>query len=272
MSSHPGGKVVEASAGSRRQDPGIPKGPLARLLNRVVEGRAGDRQPLLGAFEGRLELGVARQGGRKIRMLTERFGGLLGVLAQGFKRASFSSEAGVGSASIAHSAAQTPYPVREGIVALLEPFIDTVLVCTTTALVIVVTGTWDDPEAGEGIAMTATAFATVFPWFPKLLTVVAVLFAFSTMISWSYYGERCWVYLFGEKTSMVYKVMFLGFIVFGSVLKLGSVIDFSDLMILGMAFPNILGVVLLSGKVKTALDDYMKRLADGDFRQEPQEF
>lgn len=193
-------------------------------------------------------------------------GGFVGTLIQGFRRAGFSNEAGVGSAAIAHSAARTEEPVREGMVALLEPFIDTVLVCSTTALVIVVTGTWNDPEAGTGIAMTATAFSTVFPWFPKILTVVAVLFAFSTMISWSYYGERSWKYLFGERSILAYQVVFLAFTFGGVVFRSATVVlDFGDLMILGMAFPNIAGVVLLAPIVKAELDRYLSRLAAGEF-------
>ncbi len=195
-------------------------------------------------------------------------GGFVGTLIQGFRRAGFSNEAGVGSAAIAHSAARTEEPIREGMVALLEPFIDTVLVCTTTALVIVVTGTWNDPEAGSGIAMTASAFATVFPWFPKLLTVVAVLFAFSTMISWSYYGERSWKHLFGEHSILAYQVVFLAFTFAGVVFRNATVVlDFGDLMILGMAFPNIAGVVLLSPIVKADLDHYLARLSAGEFRR-----
>jgi len=193
-------------------------------------------------------------------------GGFVGTLIQGFRRAGFSNEAGVGSAAIAHSAARTEEPIREGMVALLEPFIDTVLVCTTTALVIVVTGTWNDPDAGSGIAMTATAFATVFPWFPKLLTVVAVLFAFSTMISWSYYGERSWKYLFGEGGILLYQLIFLAFTFGGVVFRNATVVlDFGDLMILGMAFPNIAGVILLAPIVKAELDRYLEKLAAGEF-------
>jgi len=195
-------------------------------------------------------------------------GGFVGTLVQGFRRAGFSNEAGVGSAAIAHSAARTEEPVREGMVALLEPFIDTVLVCTTTALVIVVTGTWSDPEAGSGIAMTATAFATVFPWFPKVLTIVAVLFAFSTMISWSYYGERSWKHLFGEDSILAYQVVFLAFTFAGVVFRDATVVlDFGDLMILGMAFPNIAGVILLAPVVKAELDRYLERLAAGEFHR-----
>ena len=193
------------------------------------------------------------------------FGGLIGVLVTGFRRAAFSNEAGVGSASIAHSAAATDEPVREGIVALLEPFIDTILVCTMTGLVVVITGAYEG-GGEEGVLMTSKAFATVLPWFPKVLSLAVFLFAFSTMISWSYYGERCWAFLFGPQLSMVYRLLFLAFVVFGSVLRLGNVIDFSDLMILGMSFPNILGAVLLSGKVSDALKGYWARYKSGEMQ------
>ena len=193
------------------------------------------------------------------------FGGFIGVLIQGFRRAAFSNEAGVGSASIAHSAARTTEPLREGLVALLEPFIDTVVVCTMTGLVIVVSGAYANPEAGESIAMRAFAFATVFPWYPAVLSLTAVLFAFSTMISWSYYGEKCWEHLFGEKSVFLYKLLFLFCCWAGAVFNAASVLDFGDLMILGMAFPNVLGVVLLSGPLKKDLDSYMERLKSGEF-------
>jgi AGCS family alanine or glycine:cation symporter len=189
-------------------------------------------------------------------------GGLIGVLIQGFRRAAFSNEAGIGSASIAHSAATTDEPVREGVVALLEPFIDTLIVCTMTGLVIVITGAYKEDLAG--IAMTSMAFATVFPWFPTILTITAILFAFSTMISWSYYGEQCWASLFGLRSIMLYKAIFLLFVWAGSVFKAQAVLDFSDLMILGMAVPNILGVVMLSGKIKHDLEDYLGRLRAGE--------
>ena len=193
------------------------------------------------------------------------YGGAVGVLIQGFRRAAFSNEAGVGSAPIAHSAAITKEPIREGLVALLEPFIDTIIVCTTTGLVIVVTGAHAAPDAGEGIQMTSWAFATVFPWFPILLAFTATLFAFSTMISWSYYGERSWSHLFGERSSLWYKLLFLGFAWFGAVSQLDQVVTFSDLMILGMAFPNLPGVILMSGRIKADLDDYLRRLRAGEF-------
>ena len=193
------------------------------------------------------------------------FGGFLGVLIIGVKRAVFSNEAGIGSAAIAHSAAKVSHPVEEGIVALLEPFIDTIVVCTMTALVIILTGAYSDPEnagfiaSNQGGALTSAAMASVLPWFPYILSLAVFLFAFSTMISWSYYGERCWVWLFGDRSSPVYKVLFLIFTFLGSIITATNILDFSDLMILGMAFPNILGLLLLSGQVKDELLDYKKK-------------
>jgi alanine or glycine:cation symporter, AGCS family len=203
------------------------------------------------------------------------YGGLIGVLVQGFKRAAFSNEAGVGSAAIAHSAARTDHPVREGIVALLGPFIDTIVVCTMTALLIVITGVCDAEVYPEfqsyiadknGAGLTSQAFGTAISWFPYVLSVAVVLFAFSTMISWSYYGERCWAYLFGDGSSMVYRVIFLMFTFVGSLITAQEVLDFGDLMILGMAFPNVLGVVLLSGGVRRDLDVYWQKLKAGEFK------
>lgn len=186
-------------------------------------------------------------------------GGVIGVLFQGFKRAAFSNEAGIGSAAIAHSAVRTNRPVTEGFVALYEPFIDTVVVCTVTALVIIITGTWDPSvDPSQGVALTSAAFESALPWFPWVLTLAVVLFAFSTMISWSYYGLKAWTYLFGETlmTDLVYKALFLFFIVIGSSMQLGSVIDFSDAMIFAMAFPNVLGIYFLMPTVKKELDEY----------------
>ncbi|MEZ6124952.1 MAG: alanine/glycine:cation symporter family protein [Planctomycetaceae bacterium] len=231
------------------------------------------------------------------------FGGLVGVLITGFKRAAFSNEAGVGSAAIAHSAAKTDFPVREGIVALLEPFIDTVVICTMTALVIVISGAFageftttdsgpvpsklamedpgvgydiqpGDPEvdemrqamiAGKGAKLTSMVMDRHFRGFKYILAVSVVLFAYSTMISWSYYGERCWAYLFGDGTSMVYRVIFLVFVFLGSIVSAKNVLDFGDLMILGMALPNILGILLLSGVVARELNAYWQRVRSGDF-------
>jgi AGCS family alanine or glycine:cation symporter len=186
-------------------------------------------------------------------------GGVIGVLFQGFKRAAFSNEAGVGSAAIAHSAVKTNRPVTEGFVALYEPFVDTIVVCTITALVIIITGTWDpsvDPSAG--VQLTSRAFESTFSWFPYVLTVAVLLFAFSTMISWSYYGLKSWTFLFGENklTDASYKILFLFFVVIGSSMQLGSVIDFSDAMIFAMAFPNLLGCYFLLPMVKKELDEY----------------
>jgi AGCS family alanine or glycine:cation symporter len=217
------------------------------------------------------------------KIFTEAFapiavvGGMVGALVQGFKRAAFSSEAGLGSAAIVHSTATVKYPVRQGMVALYEPFIDTIVICTMTALVIVITGVYNDPatlairEASKGAALTSVAFASVSDWFPIILTLSVVLFAYSTMISWSYYGERCWAYLFGERTSMVYRVLFLAFIVVASVASAANMVDFTDLLVLAMAFPNLLGLYLLSGKVRAMLTDYQDKLKSGELDREKQQ-
>lgn len=196
-------------------------------------------------------------------------GGVIGVLIVGFQRAAFSNEAGVGSASIAHSASKTDEPVSEGIVALLEPFIDTVVVCTMTALVLVFTGYADGSTNLEGAELTSAAFGSVFPWFTYVLVIAIFLFAFSTMISWSYYGMKAWAYLFGnsKKAENIYKVIFLCFIMVGSSAELGAVLDFSDLMILGMAFPNILGLVILSKEVKLDMISYFARVKSGEIKK-----
>jgi len=193
-------------------------------------------------------------------------GGFVGVLVQGFRRAAFSNEAGVGSASIAHSAVKTKYPASEGMVALLEPFIDTVVVCTMTALVLVITGNVAAENASlndaQAILLTSGAFASVISWFPYVLTIAVVLFAFSTMISWSYYGFQGWAYLFGrtKKMEYAYKLLFLIFVVIGSAASLGSVIGFSDAMIFAMMVPNMVGLVLLAPKVKEELNKYLKAI------------
>ncbi|MCA9034515.1 MAG: alanine:cation symporter family protein [Planctomycetaceae bacterium] len=219
-------------------------------------------------------------------------GGFIGVLIQGFKRAAFSNEAGVGSAAIAHSAAKTDYAVREGIVSLLEPFIDTVVVCSMTALVIVITGAWnhENPDMPasmkqqfkfaedgtvasiEGAALTSEAMNGQINGFKYVLAAATALFAFSTMISWSYYGERCWAFLFGDNASMSYKITFLIFSFLGSVISAGNVLAFGDLMIFGMAIPNILGLFLLSGKVKVKLDEYWAKLTSGELDQEAEAY
>ncbi len=248
------------------------------------------------------------------------YGGFLGCLVIGIKRAVFSNEAGAGSASIAHSAAKTDIPVREGFVALLEPFIDTVVVCTMTALVIIVTGVVDkpydsvsgdiarqelvalgdeSPEAvrqlsdkearaqavrikgldkvkdGElttedyikrdrGAFFTKQAFVKGgHEWFKWFLYVAVFLFAFSTCISWFYYGDRCFTMLFGERSSFLFKVLFLGFTFLGSIVATTNIKDFSDMLILGMAFPNMLGMYFLCWKVRRHLNEYWAELKAG---------
>ncbi|RNF52392.1 alanine:cation symporter family protein [Marinomonas hwangdonensis] len=221
-----------------------------------------------GAFTG---LGVA--------------GGLVGALIQGFKRAAFSNEAGVGSAAIAHSAVKTNEPVTEGLVSLLEPFIDTVVICTMTALVIIITGQLlVDANTGlyvieagrivtadgsSGVALTSAAFGSAISWFPYLLVVAVILFAFSTMISWSYYGLKAWTYLFGEgkNAELAFKLLFCGFVVVGAAADLGPVIDFSDAAIFAMAVVNITGLYFLMPIVKREMNSYFKRLKSGEIKK-----
>lgn len=227
-------------------------------------------QIFAGAFTG---LGVA--------------GGFVGALIQGFKRAAFSNEAGVGSAAIAHSAVKTKEPITEGFVSLLEPLIDTVVICTMTALVITISGQLIiDPETGtyvlneagsaistvgdtSGVALTSAAFASGISWFPYVLAIAVVLFAFSTMISWSYYGLKAWTYLFGEgKTSeLTFKVIFCVFIVIGAAASLGPVIDFSDAAIFAMAVVNITALYFLMSIVKDELQSYSARLKSGEIKK-----
>jgi alanine or glycine:cation symporter, AGCS family len=204
-------------------------------------------------------------------------GGLVGVLIVGFQRAAFSNEAGVGSAAIAHSAVKTDRPVSEGFVSLLEPFIDTVVICTMTALVLVFTGTYENPLGLEGSQLTSEAYGKVISWFPYVLLVAIFLFAFSTMISWSYYGLKGFDYLFGDLFLKVFKnknasrytyfVIFLMFIIIGSSSNLGSVIDFSDMMILSMAFPNILGLLILAPEVRQEMNIYFDDLKNGKIKR-----
>ena len=196
-------------------------------------------------------------------------GGMIGALIQGFKRAAFSNEAGIGSASIAHSAVQTKHPVTEGYVALLEPFIDTVVICTMTSLVITITGSWVPDSGITGISLTSKAFEANFAGFGYILAIAAVLFAFSTMISWSYYGLKAWTYMFGEGKAkeMIFKLIFCIFVVIGASMSLGPVIDFSDAMIFAMAIANIIGLYMLMPKVKALLADYHEKLASGEIKK-----
>ncbi|MCW5900658.1 MAG: alanine:cation symporter family protein [Flavobacteriales bacterium] len=200
-------------------------------------------------------------------------GGFLGVLVQGFRRAAFSNEAGIGSAAIAHSAVKTKHPASEGIVALLEPFIDTVVICTMTALVIVIynvqgffpygaadgAAVFSDGRALTGVDLTTHIFESAIPNFSYVLTVAVVLFAFSTMISWSYYGLQAWTYLFGKsmRSANLYKLLFCVFVVVGAASNMGSVLDFSDAMIFAMMVPNMIGLVILYPVVKDKLTEYL---------------
>jgi len=190
-------------------------------------------------------------------------GGVVGVMVLGIQRAAFSNEAGVGSASIAHSAVKTNYAASEGFVAMVGPFVDTVIVCLMTSLVLIFTGFADGKTGATGAKLTSMAFESVFSWYGWVLLVAILLFSFSTMISWSYYGLKAWQYVFGasKASTILYKILFLFFIVVGASSSLGAVMDFSDLMILAMAVPNILALYILLPKVKEELAIYWGKVA-----------
>jgi len=193
-------------------------------------------------------------------------GGFVGVMIMGFRRAAFSNEAGIGSAAIAHSTVKTERPVTEGYVSLLEPFIDTVVICTMTALVLIFTGLYSNPNNLAGTQLTSAAFATVSPWFPYLLLPTIFLFAYTTIISWSYYGVKSFDFLVGDAcekyfgkriyATRAYQVVFLITTAMGSVLSLNAVVDFSDMLVLAMAFPNIIGLLVLAPEVRKELNEY----------------
>lgn len=202
-------------------------------------------------------------------------GGVIGALIVGFQRAAFSNEAGLGSAPIAHSAVKTRHPATEGYVAMLEPFIDTVVICTMTALTITVADTpfWRESRAAaaagedpEGVTITSSAFETVLPWFPYVLTLAVALFAISTMITWGYYGEKAWTYLFGRSTLSVrtYQGIFCFFIVVGSVLTLGAVLDFADAVLFLLALFNITGLYILAPVVKEEVEAFRASRRSGE--------
>ena len=198
-------------------------------------------------------------------------GGALGAMIIGFQRAVFSNEAGIGSASIAHSAVKTSEPITEGVVSLLEPFIDTIIICTITALVIG-TAQVADPafaKGAEGVAMTSAAFEREFSWFPIPLAIVAVLFAFSTMIAWSYYGLKGWTYLFGESAASQfnYKMIFCIFVVLGCVVQLGPILDISDALVFLICVPNILGLYFFAPMVKREMKSYFARIDSGEIKK-----
>ena len=196
-------------------------------------------------------------------------GGFIGVLILGFQRAAFSNEAGIGSAAIAHSAVRTKEPVTEGLVSLLEPFIDTVVICTITALVILTT-VYGDPSVEDisGVALTSEAMERNIAWFPTPLAIAVILFAFSTMLSWSYYGLKGWTYMLGESkfADVSFKLIFCLFIVIGCTIPLTSVLDFSDAMLFAMAIPNILGIYFLAPIVKREMNSYFDRVKSGEIR------
>ena len=194
-------------------------------------------------------------------------GGFVGALIQGFKRAAFSNEAGIGSAAIAHAAVRTKEPITEGYVALLEPFIDTVVICTMTALVITISG---ELNSGlTGVELTSAAFASAFTWFPLILALAVVLFAFSTMLSWSYYGLKGWTYLVGEGKGkeIVFKLFFCLCVIVGASMSLGPVIDFSDSMIFAMAIPNIIGLYFLMSVVRGEVTQYWDKIERGEIKK-----
>ena len=211
-------------------------------------------------------------------------GGVVGVLIVGFQRAAFSNEAGLGSAPIAHSAVKTRRPASEGFVALLEPFIDTVIVCTMTALTIIIADPLSYLEArqevaetggttADGVVLTSDAFATVLPWFPVVLAVAVALFAFSTLITWSYYGLQAWTYLFGHSTTKdnIFKLIFCFFTVTGAVLTFGEVLGFADAMLFLCAFVNLFGVYLLLPVVRHEMREYLAARRSGQPQAEAAE-
>lgn len=189
-------------------------------------------------------------------------GAILGAILIGVQRAAFSNEAGIGSAAIVHSTAKTNDPVSQGFVGMLGPFIDTIVICMVTALVIVITGAYQGSAGMEGVSLTSRAFESAIPWFPYVLTATVLLFAYSTMIAWFYYGLRCLTYLTGEKPAieMLYKIAFCGFIVIGAASALDNIILFSDSMLFAMAIPNVIGLYLLAPELKKDLKKYLEKI------------
>ncbi len=193
------------------------------------------------------------------------FGGFLGVLVQGMRRAAFSNEAGLGSAAIAHAAARTDEPVREGVVAMMGPFIDTIVVCSMTALTILITDA--HLETGmQGVQITAVAFSQLGLFADYGLCLAVFVFAYSSMIAWGYYGERGVEYLFGLRAVLPYRILYVLTVVVGPLLSLAAVLDFGDKVMLALAFPNIIGMIIISKKVKTMTDDYLRRLKAGEMK------
>jgi AGCS family alanine or glycine:cation symporter len=183
-------------------------------------------------------------------------GAMVGAMIMGLRRAFFSCEAGIGSSPIAHAASRVPYPAQEGCIGLLEPLIDTVIICTMTGLVLVTTGVYKDPSVGSGVVMTAAAFATVIDWFPQVLAVCVLLFAFTCMVTWSFYAERAWQFLFGPKFIVLFYLIFCSFTFLGGILSLGPIVDFGDLLILVMALPNGIGLYLMCRTIRGKIEEY----------------
>ncbi|HAT28578.1 MAG TPA: alanine glycine permease [Gammaproteobacteria bacterium] len=198
-------------------------------------------------------------------------GGMVGALVVGFQRAVFSNEAGIGSASIAHSAVCTDEPASEGLVSLLEPFIDTVVICTLTSLVIVATaypaGLMD--SGLEGIELTSAAFEHHISWSPYPLALAGLLFAFSSTLAWSYYGLQGWIYLVGDSSlaQLGFKVVFCGFIVLGCMIQLTAVLDFSDAMVFLISIPNIIGLYFFAPLVKREVNQYLEKIRSGEIKK-----
>ena len=192
-------------------------------------------------------------------------GGVIGAMIIGIQRAVYSNEAGVGSAPIAHSAVKTREPASEGLVALLEPCIDTVIVSTMTALIVIVTGA-SNVQGLSGIEITSAAYATVFPWFPKILAIAVILFAYTTMLTWVYYGVKCWTYLVGESrwAYLGYKVVYCLLLSTGAVISMNAALDFVDAMFFAMAVPNVIALYVLGPEVKREITGYVARIKSGD--------
>lgn len=200
-------------------------------------------------------------------------GGIIGVMIYGIQRGAFSNEAGMGSAAIAHSASKNDEPVSEGIVAAIEPFIDTVIICTMTALVLIFTGFAEDTQGLTGVQLTSAAFKSTLSWFPYVLLIAVTLFAFSTIISWSYYGLKGFDYLFGgfgerlfgtrKVTNLIFQLSYLSFIIIGASTDILTVMEFSDMMILAMAIPNIFGLFIMAPEIKRDLNVYWEKLKSG---------
>lgn len=194
------------------------------------------------------------------------YGGVIGAIVQGIKRSAFSNEAGIGSSAIAHAAGKTREPVREGSIALLEPFIDTIVICFMTGIVLVVTGVYKT-GASDGVLMTSAAFSTVASWFPYLLSFMVFLFAFSTMLTYSYYGQQAWLYLSKGKGIKACQSLFLICIFIGGMINLGIVIDLADILFLSMAIPNLIGMYIMSNLIKNEVTSYIDRLKQGKFEK-----